>query len=126
MQVLPGGNRVLIVDDDAAVRTLIRHVLEGAGLTVVGEASNGREGIERAAELEPDLITMDLEMPVLDGVRATEQICAGQGCPPIVIVSGSASSELIGVALAAGARWHISKRDILTQLPHVVAALLAD
>jgi CheY-like chemotaxis protein len=124
MDPVPGGSTILIVDDDAAVRTLIRHVLEDAGYTVVGEAANGAEGVALAAELAPDLVTLDLEMPVLNGVGATERICAA-GCPPIVIVSGSASSELIGRALAAGARWHVAKRDIVTQLPPVVAALLA-
>ena len=120
---LSGGNTILIVDDDAAVRTLIRHVLEDAGYTVVGEAANGAEGVALAADLEPDLITMDLEMPVLNGVGAVQQICAA-GCPPIVIVSGSGSSELIGHALFAGARWHVAKRDIVKQLPHVIQALL--
>jgi CheY-like chemotaxis protein len=124
MHAVPGGRTILIVDDDASVRTLIRHVLEGAGYTVVGEASNGAEGVERVRELSPDLVTMDLEMPVLNGVGATEQICAS-GCPPVVIVSGSGSSNLIGAALAAGARWHVAKRDVVTQLPNVVAALLA-
>src|SRR4051812_45698540 len=95
MAGVPGGSTVLIVDDDAPIRVLIRHVLEDAGYTVVGEAANGAEGVARAAELSPDVITMDLEMPVLDGVGATERICA-DGCVPIVIVSGSGSSELVG------------------------------
>jgi CheY-like chemotaxis protein len=118
------GSTVLIVDDDAPIRMLIRHVLEEAGYTVVGEAANGMEGIERAAELQPDVITMDLDMPVLDGATATERLCA-DGCAPIVIVSGSESSELVGRALAGGARWHVAKRDLVTQLPRVVAALLS-
>src|SRR5437868_6197386 len=88
MAAVPGGRTVLIVDDDAAMRALILHVLEDAGYTIVGEAANGAEGVDRAAELSPDVITMDLEMPVLDGVGATERICAA-GCVPIVIVSGS-------------------------------------
>ena len=117
-----GERKVLIVDDDAGVRLLIRSVLEAAGYTVVGEAENGADALARAAELEPDLITMDLEMPVLDGVEATRRICAG-GCAPIVIVSGSGSSELIGKALAAGARWHVAKRDIAEQLVHVLEVL---
>ena len=118
-----GGRTVLIVDDDAAIRALIRQVLEDAGYTIVGEAPNGAEGIERVDELQPDVITMDLEMPVLDGASATERLCT-QGCVPIVIVSGSVSSDLVGRALAAGARWHVAKRDLVKQLPRVIAALL--
>jgi len=114
---------VLIVDDDPAIRALIRHVLEEAGCSIIGEAENGAEGIERAGELQPDIITMDLEMPVLDGATATERLCA-EGCAPIVIVSGSVSSELVGRALAGGARWHVAKRDLVDQLPRVVAALV--
>lgn len=120
---VPGGSTILIVDDDASMRTLIRHVLDAAGYTVIGEAENGAEGVTLARELEPDVVTMDLEMPLLDGVSATKQLC-DDGCPPVVIVSGSASSQLIGRALAAGARWHVAKRDIVRQLPHVIAALL--
>lgn len=115
---------MLIVDDEAAIRALIRSVLEDAGYTIVGEASNGVEAVERVAELNPDVITMDLEMPVMDGVTATERLCAG-GCAPVVIVSGSLSSDDVGRALAAGARWHVSKRDLVKQLPAVLAALLA-
>lgn len=115
---------MLVVDDDPAIRSLIREVLEAGGYVVAGEAGNGAEAIELADQVEPDVITMDLEMPVLDGVAATRHLCTG-GCAPIVIVSGSGSSELVGRALAAGARWHVAKRDLVAQLPRVIAALLA-
>lgn len=118
------GGTILIVDDDAPVRALIRQVLQDAGYSIVGEASNGAEAIERVAELQPDLVTMDLDMPVLDGASATARLCAAD-CVPIVIVSGSDSSEKVGRALAAGARWHVAKRDLVQQLPRVVEALLS-
>jgi CheY-like chemotaxis protein len=116
------ARRVLIADDDPSIRRLLRELVESAGFVVVGEAANGVEAVRLAAELQPDVITMDLEMPVLNGVEATRRICA-DGCPPVVIVSGSQSSELTGAALAAGARWHVAKSDAAGQLVPVLRAL---
>ncbi|HZT92216.1 MAG TPA: response regulator [Gaiellaceae bacterium] len=115
--------RILVVDDDASVRALLRSLIEAAGYLVAGEAANGAEGVELYARLDPDAVTMDLEMPVMDGVAATREICAC-GCCPVVVVSGSQSSENIGAAMAAGARWHVAKRDVVAQLVPVLDALL--
>jgi DNA-binding NarL/FixJ family response regulator len=106
------------------VRVLLREVVEQAGFCVLAEAVNGAEGIALARGLRPDVITMDLEMPRVNGVEATWALCGGGDCPPIVIVSGSQSSELLGAALAAGARWHVAKRDVVDQLPAVLRTLL--
>jgi DNA-binding NarL/FixJ family response regulator len=62
--------RLLIVDDVAAIREALIESLVGTGIEVVGEASNGLEGVEQAAALQPDVILLDLRMPVLDGVSA--------------------------------------------------------
>lgn len=114
---------ILIVDDDESVRALLRILIEGAGYVVAGEGATGAEGVELHDQLRPDAVTMDLEMPAMDGVAATAAIC-GQGCCPVVIVSGSDSSEKVAGALAAGARWHVAKRDVGEQLVPVLAALL--
>lgn len=116
------ATRVLIVDDDAAFRAVLRELIEQCGCIVVGEAADGAEGVALATELEPDVITMDLEMPRLDGVGATRELCQN-GCGTIIIVSGSQSSELLGDAMLAGARWHVEKRDAFDQLPAILAAL---
>lgn len=115
--------RVLIVDDDESFRAFLRTTIERAGFRVVGEAANGAEGLRLAAELAPDVITMDLEMPVLDGAAATAELCKN-GCAPIVIVSGSSSSDHVGTALRAGARWHVAKHDVGHQLAGVLTALV--
>lgn len=67
--------RVLLVDDQSMVRTGFRTILESEdGIAVVGEAENGQIAIEQALELSPDVICMDVQMPVLDGLEATEEI----------------------------------------------------
>lgn len=113
---------VLIVDDDAAFRALIRSVLEAAQFTIVGEGRDGAEGVALARSLKPDVITMDLEMPNVDGVQATAELCK-DGSAIVVIVSGSQSSSKLGQVIRAGARWYVAKRDVVHQLADVVAAL---
>lgn len=120
----PSG--VLIADDDAGMRALLRRLVEESGQRVVGEASNGAEAVRLAAALQPAIVTMDLEMPVLNGAEATRAICSnGHEPPAVVIVSGSESSDLVGSALSGGARWHVAKQDVTEQLPPVLQSLLA-
>lgn len=79
--------RVLIVDDDASIRTLVRGVLALADACVVGEALNGREGIELAAQLQPDLIVLDIEMPLMQGTEAYPRIRAAAPDARVVVFS---------------------------------------
>src|SRR6185312_14894474 len=83
--------RVLIADDSTTARGLLRSILASdPGLEVVGEASNGLEAVQRAQQLRPDVVTMDLRMPLLDGLEATKEIMI-TAPTPIVIVTGSAA-----------------------------------
>ncbi len=98
--------RVLIVDDSPSVRKFLRHILEEAGgFEIAGEAVDGAQGVELAAALRPDIITMDISMPVLDGFAATRAIMETEPTP-IVIVSGIWTPEEVAKtfdALGAGA-----------------------
>jgi two-component system chemotaxis response regulator CheB len=98
--------RILIVDDSAMMRRMIRSMLESdPKLTVIGEAADGREALARTAELRPDLITLDVRMPVMDGVETTRQIMAYQPTP-ILVLTASLSRYDIDITfqmLGAGA-----------------------
>lgn len=101
--------RVLLVDDHAAIRMGMRMVVESdAGFTVVGEAENGAVAVSMAKALRPDIVLMDLRMPVLDGVAATEQIVAG-GYSRVMVLTTFDHDEYLFGALRAGAQGFLLK-----------------
>lgn len=107
--------RVLIVDDSSMARGLLRAILEGeAGIEVVGEAANGRQAVDLARELKPDLITMDLEMPVMNGMEAIEEIMCAKGVP-ILVASSVADARNALEAVERGALEVIAKPDYTPQ-----------
>src|SRR4051794_30973517 len=106
--------RVLIIDDSAYVRKVIRQMLSRSPfLEVVGVARDGREGLEIAAELEPDVITCDLIMPELDGVGFIKAQMARRPVPIVVVSVASESGELVLSALDAGAVDFVQKPTAL-------------
>ena len=124
--------RVLVVDDQALVRGSFRLLVETApGLTVVGEAGNGREAVELAVRLRPDVVLMDVRMPELDGVAATRLICAQVPGAHVLILTTFDLDEYVYGALRAGAAGFLLKDappgDLLTAIRVVAAgeALLA-
>ena len=97
--------RVLIVDDEAIIRAGLEMLLDAtAGVDVVGQASHGREAIELAGTLRPDLVLMDLRMPVLDGVKATAEIVQRWAETKVVALTTSLPlPALLSQAVLAGA-----------------------
>lgn len=101
---------VLLVDDQRLVRAGLRMLIEStADLRVVGEAANGVEAIRLTAELSPDLVLMDLRMPGLDGVAATERITASGARAKILVLTTFDDDEHLYPALAAGAAGYLVK-----------------
>src|SRR5580765_2534207 len=97
--------RILIVDDSETEIKILKHIFESSPkLQVIACAKNGKEALELTASLKPDIISMDIQMPILDGIEATRQIMS-QYPTPIVIISSKLNDELRGTfrALEAGA-----------------------
>jgi two-component system chemotaxis response regulator CheB len=104
--------RVLVVDDNILIRKIIIDILTADGNVIIaGEANNGREAIDKAAELRPDLITMDIEMPVMGGLEAIERIMMSTPVP-ILVVSSYLDNETASSAVARGALEVVDKPGI--------------
>jgi two-component system chemotaxis response regulator CheY len=101
--------RVLVADDAAFMRQMIREILEAEGLEVVGEAVDGVEAIEQFAKLHPDLVTMDIVMPRRSGIDAVKGILELDPRARVVMCSALGQETLVMEALQAGARDFIVK-----------------
>jgi DNA-binding NarL/FixJ family response regulator len=102
--------RVALVDDDAELRKLFRIILELEGaFHVVGEAGDGKSAIRLAQECQPDLVLLDLEMPVMDGLDALPLILESAPQTKVVVVSGFPADSMADSARAAGAVAYLSK-----------------
>ncbi|MEG3639619.1 chemotaxis-specific protein-glutamate methyltransferase CheB [Magnetococcus sp. PR-3] len=113
---------ILIVDDSRMMRTILRQLIEvdNSTLQVAGEAANGEEALEQVRALKPDVITMDVEMPTMDGITAVRHILEehGESAPPIIMVSShtSESAHATVQALRAGAVDFVSKKSNVAAL----------
>ena len=119
---------VLVVDDQSLIRQAVSDILSHAdGITVVGEAVDGREAVAATARLHPDVIVMDIRMPRLDGIAATASICADPelGSTRVLILTTFEEDEYIIAALRAGASGFIGKGSEPDQIVHAVRAVHA-
>ncbi len=104
--------RILVADDHEVVRRGVRSLLEDQpGWSVAGEAQNGREAVEKAKELKPDVVLIDISMPELNGLEATRQILKAVPRTEVLILTRHDSEELAHEVLAAGARGYVLKSD---------------
>ncbi|MBE0446793.1 MAG: response regulator [Actinobacteria bacterium] len=101
--------RVLVVDDAVFMRTMIKDILTRNGFTVVGEAATGVEAVDKYNYLKPDLVTMDITMPEMDGISALKIILENDVDARVVMVSAMGQEKLIFEALGAGAVDFITK-----------------
>jgi len=113
--------RILVADDHELVRRGIRGLLRARrGWTVVGEAMNGREAVEKANRLKPDVAILDISMPDLDGLQATRQIRKAVPTTEVVVLTMHESDQMVRRVLDAGALGYVLKSDLATQLVKAV------
>jgi response regulator NasT len=106
--VPPETTRVVIAEDEALIRLDLKEMLEEEGYTVVGEAGDGRRAVELAREHRPDLVILDVKMPVLDGISAAETIAA-ESIAPVLMLTAFSQRELVERARDAGAMAYLVK-----------------
>ena len=118
--------RILLADDFDIVRSGIRALLDGPpGWEICGEAANGREAVEKTLELKPDLVVLDVSMPIMNGIEAARQIRTFAPATKIVIFSVHRSAQLLEQAKEAGVDACLAKGAAAEELRNTVAALLA-
>lgn len=103
------ANRILIVDDTAFMRMMIRDILTKNGYEVVGEANDGAQAIEKYKELRPDLVTMDITMPEMDGIQALKEIKKIDPNAKVIMCSAMGQQAMVIDAIQAGAKDFIVK-----------------
>src|SRR5262249_4573295 len=102
------SRRVLIAEDEALIRLDLREMLIEEGYDVVGEAGDGETAIKLAEQVRPDLVILDIKMPIMDGLAAAERI-AGARIAPVVILTAFSQRDLVDRARAAGAMQYLVK-----------------
>lgn len=103
-----GSLRILVAEDEAIIRLDLAEMLTEAGYDVVGQANNGEQAVELAKELRPDLVILDVKMPVMDGISAAEEIGKERICP-VVMLTAFSQKELVERARDAGVMAYIVK-----------------
>jgi len=117
---------VLIIDDHAAFRVGVRALLAVDGYDVVGEAADGRSGLEAAAALQPEVVLLDVRLPDMDGFEVADALVAGGSAAAVVITSSSDDPLYPARAAGSGARGFVAKHDVSGRtLDRLLAAPLA-
>ncbi|HHU32989.1 MAG: response regulator [Zhaonellaceae bacterium] len=103
------AKRILIVDDAAFMRMMIKDILTKNGYEVVGEAENGAKAVQMYKELKPELVTMDITMPEMDGIQAVREIKKIDSSAKIIMCSAMGQQMMVMEAIQAGARDFVVK-----------------
>jgi DNA-binding NarL/FixJ family response regulator len=113
--------RVLIADDHTLFAEALEAILDGdQRIDVIGRARDGEEAVRLAASLRPDVVLMDISMPVMDGIEATEEIVRAQPRACVLVLTGSNSPQDIDAARRAGASGYVTKDRIAAELVEAI------
>lgn len=118
------GCRVVVAEDEALIRLDLVEMLAEAGYEVVGQAGDGESAVRLVRELRPELVLMDVKMPILDGISAAE-VLAAEGIAPVVLLTAFSQSDLIERALAAGVQGYVVKPFSMADLAPAIAVARA-
>ncbi|HHX74504.1 MAG TPA: response regulator [Firmicutes bacterium] len=119
------GKKILITDDTAFMRLTLKNILEKNGFEIVGEAENGQVAVDLYNSLRPDLVIMDITMPVMDGITAITKIREIDAAAKIIVCSAMGQRALVIQALNAGARDFVVKPFQADRIVSAVAKALA-
>ncbi len=118
------GSRIVVVEDEPLIRLDLVEMLTESGYDVVGQAGDGEAAIRLVRQVRPDLVLMDVKMPVMDGVSAAE-VLAAEGIAPVVLLTAFSQSDLIDRALAAGVQGYVVKPFTMAELRPAIEIALA-
>jgi len=119
------SKKVLIVDDAVVMRMMIKGILSKNGFEIVGEAQNGVEAVDKYKALSPDLVTMDMVMPEMDGITAVKEIIASDPNAKIIMCTSMGQQALVVEAIQAGAKSFITKPFQPPKILETIAKVLA-
>lgn len=115
----------MIVDDDAGIRAGLRCIMESLGATIVGEADNGRSGVELAESLDPEVVLLDVSMPVMGGLAAARELRIRMPALHIILISQHRDRAYAEEALQIGVEGYVLKRAAFNELPKALNAITA-
>ncbi len=118
--------KILVVDDSIVMRKNLTAILEGAGHEVVGEASNGRHAVSQYNELMPDVVTMDISMPIMSGVEAVAAIISEHPEAKIIMISAVNQKKMVFGAIKAGAKHYVMKPIESESVLNVIHEVMSD
>jgi two-component system, chemotaxis family, chemotaxis protein CheY len=118
--------KILIVDDTLFMRTLLKNILFAGGHSIAGEAGDGEEAIAKYKELRPDLVTMDIVMPKMNGIEALKGIKAFDPAAKVIMCTAVGQEQMVKLAIKSGARGYVVKPfqapKVLEEVKNVLAS----
>ena len=117
--------QVVIVDDNASIRQILRHLVEGIHGHVIGEAEDGRAGVNAAERLHPDVLLLDISMPGMSGFEVVCQLQASMPELPVIFVTQHASPAYVDEAFRCGAKGYVLKRAVASELVDAIQAVMS-